>query len=305
MLTEKYRPNKLENIVGNSYIIEQFKNYTNETIPHMILIGSPGVGKTTSITCLGKKLLKEEFNNNFLELNASSERGIEIIRNKVKTFCQKSIDNEYIKIIFFDEAESLTIPAQQALRRMIEKYSSKTRFIFACNSISPIIDAIKSRCKIIKYNKINNKDVKNRIIKICKTENINYTKKSIDYMVDVLDGDLRNIINNIQVINSTHKKINITTVKKVINKPSKFYINKILEYVNLKNTEKAIEIMRKLLINGNDAFEILKLLFNIIIESNYENKHNFIKYLGEIEYHITDGSDPEIQLCYLLCLMTD
>lgn len=303
MLVEKYRPNKLENIVGNNDIIEQFKKYDKNNLPHMILSGPPGVGKTTSIICLSKKILKDDFKNCFLELNASNERGIDIVRSKIKTFCQKVSNN--VKIIFLDESENLTTQAQQALRRMIELYSKNTRFIFACNSLNPINNAIKSRCKIIKYNKINNENVIFKITEICKKENIEYTVDGINLLVTLLNGDLRNIINNLQVIHSSYTKININNVKKIINIPSSYFINKLMTNIIAKDFNESKNIMEKLLKNGHDCFKIIKMMFNLIKESTYQHKIKYLTFIGDIEYHIVMRADPEIQMIYLICLMCD
>ena len=217
---EKYRPVKLDDIIGNSNIIKQLKCIVkNGNMPHMILVGRPGVSKTTSCVCLARELLGENFKQGFLELNASNERGINVVRSKIKDFCKKklTLPEGVHKIIFLDEVESMTLPAQQALRRIIELYAHNTRFCMACNSSSSIIEAIQSRCAIKKFLKIKDKCIFKRLAHICKLESIHFTDEGLNSIILNINGDMRKAIIILQTIATTYKKI---TTKKSPSKRS-------------------------------------------------------------------------------------
>eukprot|EP01015_Nassula_variabilis_P015103 TRINITY_DN2260_c0_g1_i2.p2 TRINITY_DN2260_c0_g1~~TRINITY_DN2260_c0_g1_i2.p2 ORF type:complete len:175 (-),score=40.32 TRINITY_DN2260_c0_g1_i2:62-586(-) len=159
---EKYRPKTLEEVQGNPDTITQLKVIAEEgNVPHMILVGPPGIGKTSSILCLARTLLKDQFQAAVLELNASDERGIDVVRDRIKSFAQKKVTlpEGLHKIIILDEADSLTDGAQQALRMIISDYSDTTRFVLSCNDSTKLIDAIQSRCAILRFAKLNDEQV--------------------------------------------------------------------------------------------------------------------------------------------------
>ena len=166
--TEKYRPSKFEEIVGQDEIIKRVKALTDSlNIPHLLFAGPAGTGKSTLALVVVKELFKENWKENYLELNASDERGINIVREKVKTFARtKSFGNINFKIIFLDEADALTPEAQQALRRTMENYSSSCRFILSCNYSSRILDPIQSRCVVFRFRLLEKKDIRKIIERI-------------------------------------------------------------------------------------------------------------------------------------------
>lgn len=312
---EKYRPKKLDEIVGNPYSIQQFKKIsTNGNIPHMILTGPPGTGKTSCVLCLAKALLDDNFKDAYLELNASDERNIEAIRGKIKNFCKKMVFLKpgIHKIIFLDEAESLTLTSQHALRRIIENYTNTTRFIMACNSSNQIIEAIQSRCVIIRFSKIDTKDMFGRAKEICDHENIKYTDEGLNDIIIHSEGDMRRLVNDMQSIHNTiGDTITSETVMEIINKPSMVMINNIVEncFNNEFNTlEKQIE---ELLTNGYASIDIIKMLFIAIINKNIINddiKLHFLKEISNTEMCLINGGDPYIQLLGLMariCLIIE
>ena len=223
---EKYRPKLLSEVVGNEETISRLKVIAKHgNMPNLIICGPPGCGKTTSIHCLAHELLsnnkdpiktKNILKNAILELNASDSRGIDVVRNKIKMFAQQKVTLPLgrHKIIILDEADNMTSSAQQALRRTMELYSNTTRFALACNVSSKIIEPIQSRCAILRYTKLNEKQILNRINKIMKYEKINsWTNSGLEAIVFVANGDMRNAINSLQATYSGFNMITEDNVK--------------------------------------------------------------------------------------------
>lgn len=194
-LIEKYRPSKLDDIKNQEDIKSIFIDMVNNrNIPHMVFYGSAGTGKTSSAIAICKQLYKDTYNDNVLELNASDERGIRVVREKIKTFSQKTTDTDF-KIIVLDEADAMTNDSQFALRRIIEKYSTNTRFILICNYINKIITPLLSRCAVFRFKTMKSVEIKDILIRIIKRENIVIDENNIHF---IIKDDLRRSINNLQ-----------------------------------------------------------------------------------------------------------
>ncbi|MCK4555565.1 MAG: AAA family ATPase, partial [Candidatus Aenigmarchaeota archaeon] len=158
--TEKYRPEKLSDVVGQKEITARLEAFVKEkSMPHMLFAGSAGIGKTTSAIALAKQLYGDTWQRNFMETNASDERGIQVVRSKIKDFARTKPLGAEFKIIFLDESDALTPEAQQAMRRTMEKYTSTTRFILSCNYSSKLIPPIQSRCAIFRFRPIGKEDI--------------------------------------------------------------------------------------------------------------------------------------------------
>ena len=189
---EKYRPVTFDEIIGQEKTIMSIKRNLNN-LPHMILEGKAGIGKTTLV-----KVICNEINATLLELNSSDERGINIIRGKVTDFIRHSSFNNSLKIVFFDEADSMTSEAQESLKAIIEKHSTKTRFIFACNDIKRIIDPIKSRCKTYHFESIDPYEMHKRLKHIIEAEHLTITDNELNKIIEDSEGDFRRAINELQ-----------------------------------------------------------------------------------------------------------
>jgi DNA polymerase III delta prime subunit len=212
-LIEKYRPSKLSDIKNQDDIKDIFINMVqNRNVPNMILYGGAGTGKTSTAIAMCKELYKEIYADNVLELNASDERGIRVVREKIKTFSQKSADTDF-KVIILDEADAMTSDSQFALRRIVEKFSSNTRFILICNYINKIIPPLLSRCAVFRFKTMTNLNIEDILFTIMKKENI-----TIDDSLKskIVKDDLRKSINNLQkliFLNRNNKEDGKTIIK--------------------------------------------------------------------------------------------
>ncbi|CAO1632146.1 unnamed protein product [Jaminaea pallidilutea] len=299
---EKYRPVKLNDVVGNQPTIDRLKVIAEDgNCPHLLISGLPGIGKTTSVHCLAHALLGDAYKEGVLELNASDERGIDVVRNKIKNFAQKkvSLPPGKHKMIILDEADSMTTGAQQALRRTMEIYSNTTRFCLACNQSNKIIDPIQSRCAILRYTKLSDEEVMRRLLQLCDIEKVEYTDSGLEALVFTAEGDMRQAINNLQ---STFTGLGIVTadnVFKVCDQPHPITIRAILTACHQGDIEKAMEGLEQVWDDGYAAVDIIGTLFKVVktMDSIPEAvKLEFIKEIGWTHMRILEGVSTDIQL---------
>lgn len=303
--TEKYRPSKFSGIVGQDNIIKKVESLTNSlNIPHLLFTGPAGTGKSTLALIVVKELFGKNWRENYLELNASDERGIQVVREKVKNFARtKSLGNIPFKIIFLDEADALTPEAQQALRRTMENYSATCRFILSCNYSSKIIDPIQSRCAIFRFKLLEKKDIERVIRKIEEMENLQISPEAMEILYEGSEGDCRRCINILQSTSSISPIINTELVSTVISSAKPKDIKVVLDYALSgdfqRSREKLLDVMLKEGISGQDVIKaIQKEIWNLPVEPDIKVK--LTEKTGESEFRIVEGSDPFIQLQALL-----
>ena len=303
--TEKYRPSKFDEIVGQDSIVKRVESLVNSlNLPHLMFAGPAGIGKSTLALIVVKELFKETWKDNYLELNASDERGIQVVREKVKNFARtKSIGNVPFKVIFLDEADALTPEAQQALRRTMENYSATCRFILSCNYSSKIIDPIQSRCVILRFKLLERKDIEKRMNVIAEAENIKFEEEAMEMLYEGSEGDCRKAINILQSTAAISPIITSELISTILSNAKPKDVRVVLDYAlagDFQNSrEKLLDIMLKQSISGQDIIKaIQKEIWELPVEP--EIKVKLTEKTGESEFRIVEGSDPFIQLQALL-----
>ena len=306
--TEKFRPAKFEEVVGQKDIVRKVKALVEtKNIPHLLFSGPAGVGKTTLSLVIAKQLHGEHWRSNFLELNASSSRGIDTIRNEVKDFAKTmAIDSDAPKIILLDEADALTKEAQQALRRTMETYSNSCRFILSCNVVSKIIDPIKSRCAVFRFKPLDINEINEIISKVKFNENLNIDPEMMKILYEQSNGDVRQIYNILQSSSAISNNITKDVLNEFTITVSSDSLKEILELaVNKRFLEARSKLLGVMLDNGLSGLDIIKLLqkevLNMKISDN--KKYEIIERCGEIEFRLVEGSDDYVQLEALLAFI--
>ncbi len=306
---EKYRPIKIEDIILEENIkIEIDKIIQNKNIPNMILTGIPGIGKTTTLLCLARKLYGKYMNDTVLELNASDERGIKLINSgELNNFCnqklpyssteQKNYANH--KLIIFDEADNMTEKALPIISILMDKFHNTTRFVFTCNTSSKIIESIQSRCKIIRYIRLSNDKVSNRLETILKIEKVKYQKKALDEISMLSGGDMRLAINLLQLVSDRFKNVTIDNIEILCETPPHNVINDILVLVK-KDIKKALKRTYELKESGYSINDIFIGFFNYFKSSHNtceeSYKMNIMLIISEYMYNVLKYSDTDINL---------
>lgn len=300
---EKYRPVTLSDVVGQGMISERLQSYVkNRNVPNMMFSGSAGIGKTSSAVALARELYGKNFSQNFLELNASDERGIDVVRNTIKDFARTLAFDANFKIIFLDESDSLTSDAQQALRRTMERYTKTCRFILSCNYSSKIIEPIQSRCVVFRFKPLAAEDIKNRLGEIAKIEGAKLTDKAMDAVVYVADGDCRKAINILEASVSLGGEVDEKIVYSVSSRAEPAEIKELIGLALKKDFLGAREKLDVLLHDyGMSGEDVVLQLYKEVVNAEEERinsrmKIDLIDKIGEYNFRITEGANDRIQL---------
>ncbi len=307
---EKYRPQKLDEIVGQDIIINCLKSYVKRgSIQHLLFSGPPGVGKTASAIALTKELYGVDWKSNFKELNASDSRGIDVVRNEIKDYAStQSLGKIPYKTLFLDEADALTHDAQNALRRTMERFSVGCKFIISCNYSSKIIEPIQSRMAKFNFGRISNENMMKRILEICIKENITKIEPSaLDAICYVSEGDMRKAINVLETA-SLITKDNVITLDSVYKSSGLVHPDIIIDFIKRgllgdKSAFESIDVM--LFQDGLSGVDILKQMFNEVMNLNIPDKMKVELFdtIGETDFRISEGSNERIQLKWLVARM--
>ncbi len=298
---EKYRPQKLNEIKGQEEITERLQKFVqNDSVPHLLFAGPPGNGKTTAALSVAKELYGEKWRQNFLELNASDERGIDTIRNRVKDYARtRPVGEASYKIIYLDEADALTSEAQQALRRTMEMYSDTCRFILACNYSSKIIEPIQSRCAVFRFKRLSDEDVKKVLKRIGKEENLKLRDDGIEAIIYVSEGDMRQAINVLQAAAALEEEIDEDIIYQVSATASPGEVKEMIKLAFNGDYEDAREKLMDLIINqGLAGDDVLQQIHREIYKMDIPEpmKVKLVDKIGEYDFRLVEGANERIQL---------
>ncbi len=298
---EKYRPVRLRDIVGQDEIIERLTSYVgNGNLPHLLFTGNAGVGKTTAAVSLAREFFGESWHMNFRELNASDERGIDVVRNQIKQFARTSpLGGATFKILFLDEADALTTDAQAALRRTMETYAQTCRFILSCNYSSKIIDPIQSRCAIYRFKPLGKAAIAEEIQKIAKNEGVTVAEDAINAIVYVAQGDMRKAINALQGAAIISPLITGQMVYAITATARPDEIDLLLDLSLAGDFEAAENALSQLLHErGIAPNELLNQCYRTLLRRPMEQrlKVAMIDYIGETDFRLSEGANSDIQM---------
>jgi replication factor C small subunit len=310
MWAEKYRPKSLNKIINQKEIVDRLQSFAKaKNVPHCIFAGPPGTGKTTAALCLARDMYGKGYREHLMELNASDERGIKIVRETVKTFARtRSVGEIPFKILILDEADNMTSDAQQALRRTMERFTETCRFIMIANYSGKIIEPLQSRCAPFRFSYMTKEDQDRYLRNIIEKEDIKILDEGYDAIFEVSEGDLRKATNTLQAAASMGKVIDTETVYSVIGRANPADVNQMIKTAMKGDFLEARKQLREMILKyGVAGSDIIKQIHTEIFRSMLPDswKVTLSEAIGEADFRLVQGADVEVQLSALLARMTE
>jgi len=298
---EKYRPVRFEDVVGNAACVGILRAHAaSGTFPHLLLSGPPGCGKTTIVHCLAREHLGEYYDQGCIELNASDDRGIDVVREKIKGFAQQKVTlpEGKLKVIILDEADSMTGAAQQAMRRTMEIYSQTTRFALACNISSKIIEPIQSRCAILRFGRIHDEDLVSRLKYVLEKEGAPYDESGLQALVFAAEGDMRTCLNGAQSTHNAFGNITQETVFRINDQPHPEKLQAALKAAMRQDWQEAFGPVQEMHKQGYSSTDIISTLSRVAKSSDAPEhiKLEWLKEIGVTHMRVSSGATGLLQL---------
>ncbi|KAG8597873.1 hypothetical protein GDO81_002417 [Engystomops pustulosus] len=303
---EKYRPQTLDDLISHQDILSTIQRFISEDkLPHLLFYGPPGTGKTSTILACAKQLYKDkEFNSMVLELNASDDRGIDIVRGPILSFAStRTIFKRGFKLVILDEADAMTHDAQNALRRVIEKFTENTRFCMICNYLSKIIPALQSRCTRFRFGPLSSEMMVPRLEHVVQLENVDITPDGMKALVTLSSGDMRRALNILQSTNMAYGRVSEDTVYTCTGHPLKVDIANILDWMLNKDFTTAYkQIMELKTLKGLALHDILTEVHVYVHRVDFPQsvRMHLLTKMADIEYRLATGTSEKIQLSSLI-----
>lgn len=311
MWAEKYRPKTLGDIVDQKEIVERLKSFVkSRNVPHCIFAGPPGTGKTTAALCLTRDLYGDVYREHIMELNASDERGIDVVRETVKTFARvKSIGEIPFKVMILDEADNMTGDAQQALRRTMERFTETCRFIMCANYSGKIIEPIQSRCAPFRFSYLPREEHDTYLKNISEKENVKLLSDGLEAIFEVCGGDLRRAINTLQAAASTSKPVDAKVVYSITGKATPADVQRMLKTAIDGDFVEARKQLRDMIQKyGVAGTDIIRQIHTELFRSSgipEPWKVKLADIAGEVDFRLVEGADEEVQLSALLARLVE
>ncbi|KAJ1882441.1 Subunit of heteropentameric Replication factor C (RF-C), partial [Kickxella alabastrina] len=302
---EKYRPTSLDELVSQSDIVDTLQRFIDDgKLPHLLFYGPPGTGKTTTVLAIARKLYGKNLGSMVLELNASDDRGIDVIRDQIKTFAStRTVFSSGLKLVILDEADAMTTPAQSALRRVIEKYTKNVRFCIICNYVSKIIPAVQSRCTRFRFAPLKLTDINGRLDLIVEREGVNISAEGKSALIRLSSGDMRRVLNVLQACHAAYPSIDSGEVYACTGQPSPDDIKRVADWMLNDEFHVALSNIAALKVDKGLALQdIISELapYVNVIDFPASTRVYLLEQLADIEYHMSVGSTEKIQLSALV-----
>jgi replication factor C small subunit len=303
--SETYRPKTLTDIIGQKHIIPILKSYvTSKNIPHIICAGPQGTGKTTAMESMLRDLYQDAYDVNVLELNASDDRGIQVIRGKIKDFAkEKSLGEVPYKVCWLDESDQITLEGQGGLRRMMEKYVKNCRFVLTANYLGKIIEPIQSRCNVFRFRFLSIPDQLSRLRYIANQEQVVISSTAIEALAEVSRGDMRKAITILQSAATAYKQIDDNIIYTIVGRALPVDIQKIIQTALKGQFSEARAHMRSVLqTSGVTGIDLARQIHTEMLKMDIPEiwKYRLATAVAEADYRLSEGTDDEVQLSALL-----
>jgi len=300
MWIEKYRPTELEEIISHDHILNTIQRLIiANQLPHLLFYGPPGTGKTTTALAVAKQLNKKYWRSMTLELNASDERGIGVVRNRIKTFAStQQMFHHGLKLVILDEADAMTRDAQFALRRIMEQYTKNTRFILIGNYVNKIIPAIQSRCTRFRFSPLESEALCKRLQEICIKEAVNLVDGTLETIIDLANGDMRRCLNILQSTHMAYGVVDSGNVHVCTGTPDPKHISLLFRKFFKDSFQAGVETMNRLMDESGVALaDILQFLHPYVIrtEMHPEAKSFLLMEMGELEHRLSHAATAKVQ----------